>query len=78
MTLQTQGEYAAARLLQETVVDLRTQHLGPEHPDTLTAMNNLASTLRKLGELKEAQKLEEKVTAIREDKHSKEEDTKSH
>jgi len=77
-TLQAQGEYAAAQPLQETVADLFTQHLGPEHPNTLTAMLNLASTLRKLGELKKAQKLEEKVATIREDKHSKEGDTKSH
>ena len=32
-----------------------TRLLGPEHPDTLTSMNNLAETLRARGDLEGAQ-----------------------
>jgi len=34
--------------------DLRLRLIGPQHPDTLTSMHNLASVLRELGKLDEA------------------------
>ena len=46
-------------------LDARRRILGPDHPDTLTAMNNLAITLRGQGDLPGARKLEEKVLDAR-------------
>ncbi len=39
--------------------------LGPEHPDTLISMNNLALTIHAQGDLAGARKLEEEALAIR-------------
>jgi hypothetical protein len=43
------------------VLEAHKQLLGPEHPNTLQAMGNLACTLQKLGNYAEAQELEVKV-----------------
>ena len=45
-TLCAQGDLAGARKLQEETLAIRRRVLGPEHPATLTSMNNLAETLR--------------------------------
>jgi len=42
-------------------VDLHKKVLGPEHPDTLTSMNNLAVTYSKQGKHNEAGELQLKV-----------------
>jgi hypothetical protein len=55
------GDFSAARALEEQVLEARRRLSGPEHPDTMTAMLNLASTLWAQGELKEARKLQEQV-----------------
>ena len=60
-TLWTQGEYSAARALDERVLEQCRLALGEEHPDTLTAMSNLAGTLQSLGENDEARELRERV-----------------
>ena len=39
--------------------------LGEEHPDTLTSMNNLASTLRAQGDYAGARRLQERVLEVR-------------
>jgi hypothetical protein len=39
------------------VMEARKQVLGPEYPDTLLAMGNLASTYCKQGRWKEAEEL---------------------
>jgi hypothetical protein len=39
------GDYAGARELQEQVAEARLRVLGPEHPGTLTAMDNLDELL---------------------------------
>jgi hypothetical protein len=39
--------------------------LGEEHPDTLRSMSNLAGTLRKLGDLNGAAKLQDTVLTAR-------------
>jgi hypothetical protein len=57
------GAYVTARLLQEQVVAVRSRILGMEHPDTLTAMNNLALTLGDQGDLSGARSLQEQVLA---------------
>jgi len=43
---------------------LRKQILGEQHPDTLTAMANLASTYLNQGKWDEAMGLQEKVLAL--------------
>ncbi|MBU4262872.1 MAG: tetratricopeptide repeat-containing protein [Proteobacteria bacterium] len=58
------GAYAAARTLQEQVLAMRRRVQGDEHPDTLTIMNNLAATLRALGDLNGARLLQEEVLAV--------------
>ena len=37
------------------MLETRTRVLGAEHPDTLISRNNLASVLRELGRLEEAE-----------------------
>ena len=55
------GDFRSARALEEQVLEARRRLLGPEHPDTLTAMVNLASTLWAQGELGAARALKEQV-----------------
>ena len=58
------GVYAAARALQEKVLEVRRRVQGEEHPHTLTSMSNLASTLRNQGDFT-ARALQEKVLEVR-------------
>src|SRR5439155_16763088 len=44
LTYSNQGWWKEAEELQVKVVEIRKRVLGPEHPDTLNGMNNLAST----------------------------------
>ncbi|KAF8179807.1 hypothetical protein K438DRAFT_1842852 [Mycena galopus ATCC 62051] len=44
--------------LQVVVLEKWRQSLSDEHPDTLTAMNNLASTYHSLGQFEDAEKLQ--------------------
>lgn len=48
---------AGARDLNQQVVEAYRQVLGPEHPDTLTSMNNLAGILQDAGDLAGARDL---------------------
>jgi hypothetical protein len=50
LTLQEQGDYAAARDLQEQVLEASSRVLGPEHPDTLRANDALAIMMEALDE----------------------------
>ena len=54
-----------ARRLHEEVLATRRRTLGPEHPDTITSMNNLAETLRSQGDLSGARRLYEAVLELR-------------
>ncbi|CZR68366.1 uncharacterized protein PAC_18265 [Phialocephala subalpina] len=56
-----QGRSDEAEKLEVEVLDLRKEVLGPKHPDTITAIANLASTWRKQGRSGEAEKLEIEV-----------------
>ncbi|KAJ7878248.1 hypothetical protein B0H13DRAFT_2545696 [Mycena leptocephala] len=55
------GRFREAESLQDIVLEKQKQLLGPDHPDTLTAMANLALTYHKLGRYKEAEPLESTV-----------------
>jgi len=59
------GSYASARMLFERQLEFRRRVLGPEHPDTLTSMSNLANTLGAQGEAARARKLNEETLDIR-------------
>ncbi|HVT61642.1 MAG TPA: tetratricopeptide repeat protein [Thermoanaerobaculia bacterium] len=63
MTLSSLNDLGARRLEQE-VLAARQRLLGPEHPDTLIAMNNLAETLRAQGEYPAARELEEQLLNV--------------
>lgn len=45
----------------EEVLSLQRKILGEEHPDTITAMSNLAASLSELGRYQEAVKQYEEV-----------------
>ena len=47
------------------MLEARRRLLGAEHPDTLTAMNNLATTFEAQGDLAGARQLEETVLEAR-------------
>jgi hypothetical protein len=57
--LRTRGEPGPARELFERAHQLYRDMLGEDHPDTLTASNNLAANLRALGEHEQARQLNE-------------------
>jgi hypothetical protein len=54
-----------ARKLNEETLALRRQVLGPEHPDTLTSMNNLAATMKAQTDLEGARELYDQTLVIR-------------
>ncbi|KAK7937544.1 uncharacterized protein PG986_014412 [Apiospora aurea] len=56
-----QGHWEAAEKLFVEVMETSKQKLGPDHPDTLTSMANLASTYRNQGRWEAAGKLEVEV-----------------
>jgi serine/threonine protein kinase/Tfp pilus assembly protein PilF len=58
----------AAIAQQERALALRREHLGPDHPDTLTSMNNLALAYKDAGQLDKAVPLLEQALAKRREK----------
>ncbi|EFY94038.2 hypothetical protein MAA_10501 [Metarhizium robertsii ARSEF 23] len=59
------GRLLSAFELREKIFEASQRTLGHEHPDTLTAMANLAIIYKDLGRRKEAMELEEKVFEAR-------------
>lgn len=59
------GLYPRAESLSRRSLDIRQRALGPEHPDTLSSMNNLALTLWKELHYTEAESLDRKTLEIR-------------
>jgi CHAT domain-containing protein/Tfp pilus assembly protein PilF len=62
--LETQGNYAEARPLQERALKIREKALGPEHPDVAMSLNNLAMLLQTQGNYQEARPLFERALRI--------------
>ncbi|KAJ7357900.1 hypothetical protein DFH08DRAFT_437176 [Mycena albidolilacea] len=56
------GRYQEAELLEVAVLEKQKQLLGVDHPDTLRAMENLATTYHQLGRYQEAKPLEVAVS----------------
>ena len=63
--LSTLGRHADALKLREETLALRKAKLGPDHPDTLLSMNNLANSYAALGRHADALKLHEETLALR-------------
>jgi serine/threonine protein kinase/tetratricopeptide (TPR) repeat protein len=63
-TFQYLAEYDQARDQNERARTLFTRHRGPDHPDTLATMNNLANSYAALNRPAEALKLREEVLEI--------------
>ncbi|MBV8115581.1 MAG: toll/interleukin-1 receptor domain-containing protein [Silvibacterium sp.] len=59
------GDYSQARQFEERLLEVRKRIQGEENLYTLTAMNNLASTLRAQGDLLGARNLEERALEVR-------------
>jgi tetratricopeptide (TPR) repeat protein len=59
------GEVKMSADQDERACALYTRHLGPEHPDTLASVNNLANSYGALGRHAEAVKLYEQTLALR-------------
>jgi tetratricopeptide (TPR) repeat protein len=55
------GRLPEGRVIEKFVWDERRRLLGEEHPDTISAMNNLANTLGDQGQLEEAAKMKKEV-----------------
>jgi Tetratricopeptide repeat len=60
------GEPTVARPLYERVLSIRERVLGPDHPDTATSLDDLATLLRNQGDPAAARPLFERALAIRE------------
>ncbi len=59
------GEQQKALEQQERAVALRRQELGPGHPETVGAMNDLAIVLDRMGKFADEQKILEEVVAVK-------------
>jgi serine/threonine protein kinase len=59
------GLYRRAQALLQQSMEIRRRVLGPEHPDTLNSMNDLAEALRNEGHYAEAEKLQRETLDIR-------------
>jgi len=59
------GDQEKALQQQERAVALRRQELGPGHPETVGAMNDLAIVLDRMGKFAEEQKILEVVVAVK-------------
>ena len=63
--LKSQGDYAAARPLDERALAIRKEVLGERHPDYALSLNNLAVLLDSQGDYAAALPLYERALAIR-------------
>lgn len=63
--ISNQGRWAEAEQLEVQVMETRKMVLGPEHPDMLTSIANLASTFSNQGCWAEAEQLEVQVMETR-------------
>ena len=62
------GRNGEAFKLNQQVLEMRKNKLGPDHPSTLTSMSNLASSYAKAGKKSEALRLFQQVLELRKTK----------
>ena len=62
--LYNEGGWSTAAELEVQVIEIRKRVLGPEHPDTLTSMHNLALISQNQGRWQEAEELQVQVMEI--------------
>ena len=60
------GKYAEAEAMNRQALQLKEQVLGPEHPSTLSSMNNLAVALRQQGKHAEAEAMHRQALQLKE------------
>ncbi|HVT14965.1 MAG TPA: tetratricopeptide repeat protein [Thermoanaerobaculia bacterium] len=65
LVLEEKGDLPGARLIEERILEERRRSLGPDHPDTLWALQNLAETLHAQGDLARARTFQEQVLQAR-------------
>ena len=58
--LQYDGRYYESETMYQTVLAHREEALGPEHPDTLTSVNNLGSVLQSQGKYEKAEAMHQR------------------
>ena len=63
--MPTPARHDRALKLYEETLALQKAKLGPDHPDTLASMNNLANSYAAAGQLDRALKLREETLALR-------------
>ena len=64
-TAYLQGKYPEAEALFSQTLEIQRRVLGPEHPDTLNSMNNLASVYYSQGKYAQAEALDSQILEIR-------------
>jgi hypothetical protein len=64
-TYRNKGRWDKAEELEVQVMETRKSVLGPEHPDTLTSMNNLSFTWKAMRRQTEALQLMDKCVQLR-------------
>jgi Tfp pilus assembly protein PilF len=55
LVLERQGKYEEAEAMHRQALRGYEKVLGPEHPDTLTSVNNVGLVLERQGKYKEAE-----------------------
>lgn len=63
--LSIKGQWNYAERFEKQAMEIRKEVLGPDHPDTLVSMANLAATYARQGRWKDAESLEVQVLEIR-------------
>ncbi|MBW1855048.1 MAG: tetratricopeptide repeat protein, partial [Deltaproteobacteria bacterium] len=62
--LQELRKYAESKKAYQEVLSFKEEHLGPEHPEVATIVNNLAFLNKSIGEYKKARLLYERALSI--------------
>ena len=58
------GDYAKAEPLYQRALKIDEKALGPDHPDTATALNNLAGLYQSMGDYAKAEPLYQRALKI--------------
>ncbi len=63
---RSRGQYNEAEPLHQRALAIDEKHLGPNHPDTASSLNNLAVLYSDQGKYEQAESLHQRALAIRE------------